>query len=249
MVEYENPSFRASKYAPNPKEFTYWINLSADKYGNVINTYDPAKNKWIPLNYTVDKDQFTHLNELSTSLGFTWDPKTEDTITIPDISNNNYFNNGTSLLDIIKNADTTLKEEIISAKGSVLSSGIAKMGYDDNSAYVEVTSDNGDIGYFASEDGSIYGIRNQMFASNSTDTVFSNLVQTINGVYYQHNGDGSGATIDSLNEIITKRVLNGEVDKLTKKIEEQAKTITDLSSKLTQLESTVNELKQQNQEL
>lgn len=33
MIRQEKPNFVASKYAPNPKEVTYWIDLTASSDG------------------------------------------------------------------------------------------------------------------------------------------------------------------------------------------------------------------------
>lgn len=232
MTEYEDPDFRASKYPPNPLEVTYWIDLSEDSSGNVIKTYDPNERKWIPLNKNCNSDQYQHIRELVDNLGLEWSSTEDDVIELPDIASNNYFNEGNTVFDIIKNAGKKLKEEIISAKGSTLSSAKAIMGYDENSAFVEVTSNDGTTGYFASEDGSIYGIRNQMFACNEGDTTFSNLAQTIKGVYYQHNGDGSTATIDAQNEIITKRVLDKEINSLRQELEALENKVTTVEAQI-----------------
>lgn len=45
-----------SYIAPNPKEFEYWIDLSADPKGNVIKYY-AGGSKWLPLNDGTDNDQ------------------------------------------------------------------------------------------------------------------------------------------------------------------------------------------------
>lgn len=42
--------------APNPKEFEYWVDLSADPKGNVIKYYTGGS-KWLPLNDDTDNDQ------------------------------------------------------------------------------------------------------------------------------------------------------------------------------------------------
>lgn len=52
MVKQENPNFIASKYAPNPKEVSYWIDLATDSTGNVIKSYSPDLKKWIPYIFT-----------------------------------------------------------------------------------------------------------------------------------------------------------------------------------------------------
>ena len=54
MTRQENPNFVASKYAPNPKEVSYWIDLSSDTTGNVIKSFDGKQ--WIPTNYKENTD-------------------------------------------------------------------------------------------------------------------------------------------------------------------------------------------------
>lgn len=45
-----------SYIAPNPKEFEYWVDLTADPKGNVIKYY-AGGSKWLPLNDDTDNDQ------------------------------------------------------------------------------------------------------------------------------------------------------------------------------------------------
>lgn len=45
-----------SYIAPNPKEFDYWVDLTADPKGNVIKYY-AGGSKWLPLNDDTDNDQ------------------------------------------------------------------------------------------------------------------------------------------------------------------------------------------------
>lgn len=52
-----------SYIAPNPKEFEYWIDLSADPKGNVIKYY-AGGSKWLPLNDDTDNDQSTRIAAL-----------------------------------------------------------------------------------------------------------------------------------------------------------------------------------------
>lgn len=115
MTEYEDPDFRASKYPPNPAEVTYWIDLSTDHSGNVIRTYNPTEKRWIPLNRDYNKDQWQHLSELVTALGFEWDRVDEDVIELPEFEGN-YFTGGENLKSIIQTGDTKVKAAIDAEK-------------------------------------------------------------------------------------------------------------------------------------
>lgn len=66
MTRQENPNFVASKYAPNPKEVSYWIDLSSDTTGNVIKSFDGKQ--WIPTNHKENIDQSERIDELDASL-------------------------------------------------------------------------------------------------------------------------------------------------------------------------------------
>lgn len=52
-----------SYVAPNPKEFEYWVDLSADPKGNVIKYY-AGDSKWLPLNDDTDNDQSARIKAL-----------------------------------------------------------------------------------------------------------------------------------------------------------------------------------------
>lgn len=52
-----------SYIAPNPKEFEYWVDLSADPKGNVIKYY-AGGSKWLPLNDDTDNDQSVRIAAL-----------------------------------------------------------------------------------------------------------------------------------------------------------------------------------------
>lgn len=52
-----------SYIAPNPKEFEYWVDLSADPKGNVIKYYAEGS-KWLPLNDDTDNDQSARIAAL-----------------------------------------------------------------------------------------------------------------------------------------------------------------------------------------
>lgn len=110
MVKQENPNFIASKYAPNPKEVSYWIDLATDSTGNVIKSYSPDLKKWIPLNRDANVDQWTHIKEIVQSVGLNYD-KNSDIISLPDNSRNNYFK-GTSIVDAINKGDAAVKAQV-----------------------------------------------------------------------------------------------------------------------------------------
>lgn len=110
MVKQENPNFIASKYAPNPKEVSYWIDLATDSTGNVIKSYSPDLKKWIPLNRDANVDQWTHIKEIVQSVGLNYD-KNSDIISLPDNSSNNYFK-GTSIVDAINKGDAAVKTQV-----------------------------------------------------------------------------------------------------------------------------------------
>lgn len=110
MVKQENPNFIASKYAPNPKEVSYWIDLATDSTGNVIKSYSPDLKKWIPLNRDANVDQWTHIKEIVQSVGLNYD-KSSDIISLPDNSSNNYFK-GTSIVDAINKGDAAVKAQV-----------------------------------------------------------------------------------------------------------------------------------------
>lgn len=110
MIKQENPNFIASKYAPNPKEVSYWIDLATDSTGNVIKSYSPDLKKWIPLNRDANVDQRTHIKEIVQSVGLNYD-KNSDVISLPDNSSNNYFK-GTSIVDAINKGDAAVKAQV-----------------------------------------------------------------------------------------------------------------------------------------
>lgn len=110
MIKQENPNFIASKYAPNPKEVSYWIDLATDSTGNVIKSYSPDLKKWIPLNRDANVDQWTHIKEIVQSVGLNYD-KNSDIISLPDNSSNNYFK-GSSIVDAINKGDAAVKAQV-----------------------------------------------------------------------------------------------------------------------------------------
>lgn len=110
MVKQENPNFIASKYAPNPKEVSYWIDLATDSTGNVIKSYSPDLKKWIPLNRDANVDQWTHIKEIVQSVGLNYD-KNSDVISLPNLNSNNYFK-GNSIVDAINKGDAAIKAQV-----------------------------------------------------------------------------------------------------------------------------------------
>lgn len=108
MFKQENPNFVASKYAPNPQEVSYWIDLMADSSGNVIKSY--TGEKWIPLNRDANVDQWTHIREIVESVGLTFD-RDSDIISLPSFDSNNYFK-GDSVVEAINNGDAAVKSEV-----------------------------------------------------------------------------------------------------------------------------------------
>lgn len=48
MIRQENPNFKASRFAPNPLEVTYWIDLTEDPNGGTIKVYNGKE--WYPIN-------------------------------------------------------------------------------------------------------------------------------------------------------------------------------------------------------
>lgn len=66
MIRQENINFVASKYAPNPTEVAYWIDLSADSSGNVIKSNTDGM--WIPINNSDNADQTEQINQIKSNL-------------------------------------------------------------------------------------------------------------------------------------------------------------------------------------
>ena len=49
VVNDNNPKIWASLTAPNPNDVTYWVDLTADPYGNIIKFYDENDEQWYNL--------------------------------------------------------------------------------------------------------------------------------------------------------------------------------------------------------
>lgn len=62
MIRRENPNFVASIYAPNPKEVTYWIDLTEGPDGQIIKSF--VNNKWVKVNEDKNDEQDADISEL-----------------------------------------------------------------------------------------------------------------------------------------------------------------------------------------
>ena len=62
MIRRENPNFLASVYAPNPKEVSYWIDLTEGPDGQIIKSF--VNNKWVKVNEDKNDEQDADISEL-----------------------------------------------------------------------------------------------------------------------------------------------------------------------------------------
>lgn len=62
MIRRENPNFVASIYAPNPKEVTYWIDLTEGPDGQIIKSY--VNNEWVKVNQNENEQQTVDITQL-----------------------------------------------------------------------------------------------------------------------------------------------------------------------------------------
>lgn len=62
MIRRENPNFVASIYAPNPKEVTYWIDLTEGPDGQIIKSF--VNNKWVKVNEDENTEQSAEIQSL-----------------------------------------------------------------------------------------------------------------------------------------------------------------------------------------
>ena len=62
MIRRENPNFKASLYAPNPKEVSYWIDLTESPDGQIIKTF--VDNQWVKVNEDKNDEQDADISEL-----------------------------------------------------------------------------------------------------------------------------------------------------------------------------------------
>lgn len=67
MIKQEKPNFVASRYAPNPKEVSYWIDLTESSDGQIIKTYS-SSNTWVKVNQDKNDDQDVKWESLPTQL-------------------------------------------------------------------------------------------------------------------------------------------------------------------------------------
>lgn len=96
-----------SYIAPNPKEFEYWVDLSADPKGNVIKYY-AGGSKWLPLNDDTDNDQSARIAALESGK--------VDKIEGKELSSNDFTNAYKSKLDgIAAQANKTTVENSLTS--------------------------------------------------------------------------------------------------------------------------------------
>lgn len=70
----EKINFIASFVEPNPIEFTYWIDLKTDPTGNVMKSF--SNGKWLPLNETVNTNQYEQIAKVESDLSKAIDDET-----------------------------------------------------------------------------------------------------------------------------------------------------------------------------
>ena len=62
MIHRETPNFKASLYAPNPKEVTYWIDLKEGPDGQIIKTFNGIE--WVMINDALNDKQNEEIENL-----------------------------------------------------------------------------------------------------------------------------------------------------------------------------------------
>ena len=62
MIHRETPNFKASLYAPNPKEVTYWIDLKEGPDGQIIKTFNGVE--WVMINDALNDKQNEEIENL-----------------------------------------------------------------------------------------------------------------------------------------------------------------------------------------
>lgn len=62
MIRQENPNFKASRFAPNPLEVSYWIDLTTDPNGGSIKVYNGTT--WKPIASDSNSDVKVKIEDL-----------------------------------------------------------------------------------------------------------------------------------------------------------------------------------------
>lgn len=124
MIRTERINIIASKYAPNPLEVSYWIDLTADNAGGTIKTYNGTEWKIISAKGSGGStgggsDESEHVQEIIKTVGLSYNSNT-DTITLPSLSSNEYFK-GSSLVNAIVAGDAAIKIEFDTVNSSIMS--------------------------------------------------------------------------------------------------------------------------------
>ena len=87
MINRETPTFKASMYAPNPQEVTYWIDLNEESDGQVIKTFNGKE--WVRLNDKLNDQQTAEIEVLKdrcTNLEQTKLDKTEFNLFVQEVN-------------------------------------------------------------------------------------------------------------------------------------------------------------------
>ncbi len=124
MIRTEKINIIASKYAPNPLEVSYWIDLTADSTGGTIKNYSGTEWKIISAKGSGgstggSSDESEHVQEIIKTVGLSYNSST-DTITLPSLSSNEYFK-GSSLVNAVVAGDAAVKIEFDSVNSSITS--------------------------------------------------------------------------------------------------------------------------------
>ena len=123
MIRTERINIIASKYAPNPLEVSYWVDLATDSAGGTIKTYNGTEWKIISAKgsggSTGGSDESEHVQEIIKTVGLSYNSNT-DTITLPSLSSNEYFK-GSSLVNAVIVGDAAVKIEFDTVNNSITS--------------------------------------------------------------------------------------------------------------------------------
>lgn len=120
MIKSEKINIIASKYAPNPLEVSYWIDLTANNTGGSIKVHNGTEWKSISNKgggSSTGSDESEHVQEIVKTVGLTYN-EGSDTITLRSLSNNNYFT-GNSIVNAVIAGDAAVKVQIDSLTGSI----------------------------------------------------------------------------------------------------------------------------------